>query len=180
MTSPLYSAVEFMQSFGIFDVVLPFLLVFTVVYGILEKTKVFGTEKDKSRKNINAMVSFTIGFFVVAASQVVGILQTALPYVVLILIFLIAFMILFGSTLSESEKGLNVWSDLFGPKTKGVFAIGIFVAIVAIILGALNLLDNTIDYLFSTIGGPALSAVVLLLVVAFFMWYVMHSPDGEN
>ena len=50
-------AVDFLQDFGFFDVVLPFLLVFTLVFGILEKTKIFGTEKvgDKEypKKNIN-------------------------------------------------------------------------------------------------------------------------------
>ena len=37
-------AIEFLQEIGFYDVVLPFLLVFTVFFGVLEKTKIFGTE----------------------------------------------------------------------------------------------------------------------------------------
>ena len=37
--------IEFFEKIGIYDVVLPFLLVFTIVFAILEKTKVFGTLK---------------------------------------------------------------------------------------------------------------------------------------
>ena len=44
MVTPLNNAIEFLREFGFFNVVLPFLLVFTVVFGILEKTRLFGTE----------------------------------------------------------------------------------------------------------------------------------------
>src|SRR3989344_2060049 len=58
-------AVKLLQDFGFFDVILPFLLVFTVVFGILEKTKIFGTEGEKGhpKKNIDAMVAFVIAIF---------------------------------------------------------------------------------------------------------------------
>ena len=39
------SVIVFFQDLGMYDVVLPFLLVFAIVYAILEKTKVFGTEE---------------------------------------------------------------------------------------------------------------------------------------
>ena len=38
------SAIDFLKDFGFFDVILPFLLVFSILFGILEKTKVFGVE----------------------------------------------------------------------------------------------------------------------------------------
>ena len=47
----------FFDKLGIYDVVLPFLLTFTIVFAILEKTKVLGTEsiegKSYSKKNLN-------------------------------------------------------------------------------------------------------------------------------
>jgi len=65
--SMLAESLQFLSRLGVFDVILPFLLVFTIVYAILEKTKVLGTEKVggkvASRKNLNSMVSFVIGFF---------------------------------------------------------------------------------------------------------------------
>jgi len=110
MASPLVNAIEFMKSFGIFDVVLPFLLVFTVIFGVLEKTKIFGEENGKTRKNINSMVAFSVAFFVIAATQVVNIMQAALPMIMLLLVLVIAFMIVYGSTLSEGN--MNIWEDM--------------------------------------------------------------------
>ncbi len=36
------SAISFLNDIGLYDVVLPFLLVFTLVFAILEKTKLLG------------------------------------------------------------------------------------------------------------------------------------------
>ena len=53
---------DFLAEIGIFDGVLPFLLVFTIVFALLEKTKVFGTEKigeqEFSKKHLNSLASF--------------------------------------------------------------------------------------------------------------------------
>ena len=44
MASTFREVLLFFEQIGIYDVVLPFLLVFTIVFAILEKTKLFGTE----------------------------------------------------------------------------------------------------------------------------------------
>ena len=43
MVSAFGGALDFMNKVGVFDVVLPFLLVFTLIFAFLEKTKVFGS-----------------------------------------------------------------------------------------------------------------------------------------
>ena len=59
MVSNFRENLSFFETIGIFDVVLPFLLVFTIVFAILEKTKVFGTDDiggvKYSKKNLNAI-----------------------------------------------------------------------------------------------------------------------------
>lgn len=177
MASPLLDAVDFMKSFGIFDVVLPFLLVFTVVFGVLEKTKVFGVEDGKTRKNLNAMVAFVIGFFVVAASQIVGVIQSTLPVVMLILILVIAFMVVYGATLGESEKGISLWDEVKG---KGVFAFGIVIAIIAIVLGAMDMLGDVMAWIYDVLGGPALTTIIMLLVISIFMWVVLKDKTEKK
>ncbi len=180
MASPLYNSIQFLQSFGFFDIVLPFLLVFTVVFGILEKTKIFGKEKtgdkETTRKNINAMVAFTVAFFVVAATKVVSIIQVALPLVILVLIFIIAFLVLFGATMSEGE--LNFW-DGKNKKLKGVFVFGIFIAMIAIILGGFGLLQDTVNYIYENFAGTAVTSIIFLLIVLGAIWFVM-SGKGEE
>ena len=51
MATAFREIIEFMEKLGVYDIVLPFLLVFVVVFAILEKTKVFGTEKIDLKQN---------------------------------------------------------------------------------------------------------------------------------
>ena len=45
-TSAFRGVIEFLGDMGVYDVILPFLLVFTIVFAILEKTKILGTAKE--------------------------------------------------------------------------------------------------------------------------------------
>ena len=66
-------AVRFLADLGVFEVLIPFMLSFTLVYAILQKTQVLGREKDgSSKKNINAMIAFAVSFIFVASLQLVS------------------------------------------------------------------------------------------------------------
>src|SRR3989338_801425 len=95
------NALMFFDKLGLYDVVLPFLLVFTIVFALFEKTRVFGTEKagDKeyTRKNLNGMAAFVIAFFVVASSQLVQIIFKVSSQVVLLMFLSVFFLVLAGS-----------------------------------------------------------------------------------
>ena len=41
----------FLEQVGVYDVVLPFLLAFTLVFALLEKTKILGVQKDPYNKD---------------------------------------------------------------------------------------------------------------------------------
>src|SRR3989344_7866102 len=88
--------ITFLDELGVYDVVLPFLLVFTIVFAILEKTRVLGTEKvgDKelTKKNLDAIVAFVIAFLVIASTSLVRIINEVVANVVLVLILVISFL----------------------------------------------------------------------------------------
>ncbi len=48
-----------MNEMGVFSYVIPFLIVFAIVFGILQKTKIFGPE-DKA-KGVNAIIALAVG-----------------------------------------------------------------------------------------------------------------------
>ena len=99
------NVIIFFNDLGLYDVVLPFLLVFTIVFAILEKTRVFGSDKigDHSypKKNINALVAFVISFFVVASAHLVQVITTISAQVVLLLFGSVLFLMLVGSFMKE-------------------------------------------------------------------------------
>ena len=86
---------------GIYDVVLPFLLVFTIVFAVLEKTKILGVEKYQGevypKKQLNAITAFVIAFLVIASTRLVSLINEALANTVILLILSVMFLLLIGS-----------------------------------------------------------------------------------
>ena len=103
MATALNPAIEFLRDFGLFDIILPFLLIFALIFAILEKTRVLGEEGGKPKKNLNAIVAFVIGLLSIATANIVGIINEALPNIVLLLVVAISFLLLIGSFWSSGE-----------------------------------------------------------------------------
>ncbi len=169
-------AVTLLQDFGFFDVILPFLLVFTLVFGILEKTKIFGTEGEKKspKKNINAMISFVIAFFVLSAKGIVASFQTSLPMVSLILVAIICFLMLIGSFASGKEE--FDFMTLFSG-WKGYLAGLFFISIVAIFFQSFGWLDPIIDYITGR-GKDVFIIIIFIGIIAAVIGFVFNS-NGE-
>ncbi|HLE06689.1 MAG TPA: hypothetical protein VI790_05005, partial [Candidatus Nanoarchaeia archaeon] len=79
------------RRFGIFDFILPFLLVFGIVYGILERTQLFG---DKAGKSVNAIIAFAIAMTTTLSSWFISFLTGFLPWVSTISIVIITGLML--------------------------------------------------------------------------------------
>src|SRR4030043_2440594 len=88
--STLRGVISFFTDIGIYDVILPFLLIFTLVYAIFDKTKVFGTDTIDGmkypKKNLNAIAAFAIAFFVIASAQLVEFISKVSSHVVVLLL----------------------------------------------------------------------------------------------
>ncbi|MBD3310311.1 hypothetical protein GF351_03775, partial [Candidatus Woesearchaeota archaeon] len=61
--------IEILDSWGLTDVMLPFLLIFTIVFAVLQKTNILGT----GRKNYNMVISLVLALLVVIP-HVLGVL----------------------------------------------------------------------------------------------------------
>lgn len=179
MAGGFVGAIAFLDKLGVYDVVLPFLLVFTLMYAFLEKTKILGTETyyavdDKfrekgftgSRKNLNAMISFVIAFFVIASSQLVAVINQTLSHMVLLLVLVFCFILVAGSFQEQTEKGFFLkkpWNTIFMVIT--------FIAIAFIFLNALGWLDEIWHFLSRTGSSEAVASLVLIgLLVGFIVW----------
>ena len=136
---------------GVYDIILPFLLVFTIMFAILEKTKILGSEKIEGRevtkKNINAIVAFSIAFLVIASTQLVAIINEVMANIVLLLILGVSFLLLVGVFFSDKEFTLEKF-----PTWTKFFMVLMFVGIVLIFLNALGWLQFVLRY--SSTGMP--------------------------
>ena len=177
MASALGNAVEFLKEFGFFDVILPFLLVFTVVFGILEKTRIFGTEKlkgeDYPKKNLNSMVAFVIAFFVVATKEVVTSLQVSLPQVALVLIILLSFLMLAGSFMGDKTFSFE------NSKWAVFLTLVSFLAVLLIFLNSFGWFHPIVAF-FSANPSTVLIPTLLVGVVIGTIIYVVGSGPAKE
>jgi hypothetical protein len=170
--------ITFLDKIGVYDVILPFLLIFTIMFAILEKTKVLGIEKIEGReitkKNLNAMVAFVVSFFVIASSKLVAVINETLSHVVLLLILVISFMLLVGVFFGSKEFTLESY-----PGWMKFFMVLIFIGIVVIFLNALDWLKY-IAYLFVNWNAEWAATLILLIIVIGFMWFITKEPKTKK
>ncbi len=182
MATPFRQVITFFDHIGLFDVVLPFLLVFTIVFAIFEKTKVLGTEdidgKKYTKKNINAIAAFTIAFLVIASSELVEIITKVSANAIIVLFLSVLFLLLVGSFHKEGEPIYlqGGW--------KVTFMIIVFVSIIGIFLDAIKTSDGRtwLQRLgdFTTSNGDELAGSIILLgIIVLSMVYIVKEPSKQ-
>ncbi len=162
---------------GFVDVVLPFLLIFTILYAILQKTHILGNEK----KNFNAVISLVIALLVViphvtnrypSDSDPIEILNNALPQVSLVIVAVIFLLILIGVFGQES-----VFLGMAAPGWVMFISIGIIVAIFG---GAAGWWDGKFERWMTSMFGPdAIAMVVIILIFGVIIMFITSEP-GEG
>ena len=132
--------IEFFGEVGLYDIVLPFLLVFTIFFAVLEKSKILGVEtvggRETPKKNINAMVAFVVAFLVIASTKLVGVINTFMANIVLLLILGFSFLMLVGVFFSDKQFHLEEMSNW-----KRAMMIFMFIGIVIIFLHSMDWLQ---------------------------------------
>jgi len=170
--------IGFFDKIGVYDVILPFLLVFTIVFAILEKTKVLGLDKidgkEITKKNLNSMVAFVISFLVIASTQLVSVINEVMANVVLLLILAVSFLILVGVFFGDQEFTLAK----FGGWQK-FFMVLMFIGIVLIFLNALDWLKYVL-VLFVYWDAEWASTLIFFIIILGFIVYIIKDPSPKK
>ena len=149
---------------------LPFLLIFVVVFAILEKAKILGDGKHQ----INAIVALVIGLTVILFPGPRAIIVTILPWLAVGVAVLLVFFILYGfvaGDLSEAKmpKGLRITLGIL----VGLFVIGIVSTVVGF--------NQVVLGWFQTLGGDVfLNIFMVLLVIGGIIWAIASSKSSED
>ncbi|MFT4326775.1 MAG: hypothetical protein ACMXYK_04695 [Candidatus Woesearchaeota archaeon] len=85
-----YESMDYLIAWGLFDVILPFVLIYTIVFGLLQKINLLG------QKNYNAMFSFTLSFFAIYNITITQNLPTLIARFTILLLILICILIIAG------------------------------------------------------------------------------------
>jgi hypothetical protein len=181
-TTVLGGVLDFFKELGVYDVVLPFILVFTIMFAILEKTKVFGTEGEKkfTKKNLNAMVSFVIAFLVVASSKIVEAITKVSSEIIVLLLLVVFFLMMVGTFYTKEEIDKGVSLDKWW---RTGFMIFIAISILFIFLDAIVAEDGRTwlevfwDWLSNFYTDTSVAAIVLIIAVIIFVYFVTKGKE---
>ena len=141
--------------FGVFAYILPFLLIFAVVFGILSKTGVLG-----KNKGVQAAIALAIGLLALQFDYVSNFFATITPYFGIALMILLTATVLLGLFYNDKE---TKW---IGYVLFGIGAI-IFLVLVITSISESNIMGGN---RFSEYWPAITALVVLLLLVALIVW----------
>ncbi len=156
-----------LENLGLTDVLLPFLLIFTLIFAVLQKTKILGEEK----KNINTMIALVIALLVViphvtnsypSGTDIVEILNTVLPQISLLIVAILMLIVVVG-IFYPTTYGIGSWS--------GVAAIIGIIGLIWI-FGAATGWFGGWDWFVSTFGEETITLVIVILVFAIIVYLI--------
>ena len=149
---------------------LPFLLIFVVVFAILEKASILGKEKHQ----INAIVALVIGLAVILFPGPREIIVTILPWLAVGVAVLLVFFILYGFFAGDlSDGGIPGWLKVVLGILVGLFVIGIVSTVVGF--------NDVVVGWFQNLGGEVfLNIFMVLLVIGGVIWAVASSAKGGD
>ncbi len=104
------------------EMLLPFLLVFVVVFAILQKSKILGDGKAQ----IDAMVAFVVGLILIGVPQPRNIVVGIMPWLAVGVAVILVFLILYGFVAGDlSGKNVSSWMKITFGILAGLFTVGV-------------------------------------------------------
>lgn len=168
-----------LDSWGLTDVLLPFLLIFVIIFAVLQKTKILG----EGKKNLNVVVAMIVGLLVViphvtgrfpANADPVLIINDALPQLSIVLVAVIFLMILIGVFGQD-----YVFLGLTMP---GWITLGSLIVIVLIFGGAAGWWDSGLGQTLENFFGTEGVAIFIMLITfgVIIAWITSDSKEREE
>lgn len=175
-----------LKDLGLFDIILPFILIFTIIFAVLQKTKILG---EKS-KNFNMVIALVMGMSVVVPHvlwrgcddgtcsylsnglpDVVNIINKALPNVSVIIVAVLMVLLIFGIWGSKVKLGSNSLS--------GIIALFAFLSVIYIFGAAADWwgAPGWADPLFEP---DTMALVVTILVFAIIIWFITKDDSDKD
>ncbi|MEM4756042.1 MAG: hypothetical protein QW594_02825 [Candidatus Woesearchaeota archaeon] len=173
------SMFQSLHNWGLTDVLLPFLLVFTIIFAVLQKTKILG----KDSKRFNVIISFVLGFMFVMP-HIMGIpilgydpvelINSVLPTVSVLVVAVIMFLILVGVFAADEFQGVS--------KMYGVVVLFALIAIVYVFGAAAGWWYGW-SWLDDILGTDVVAILVMIIVFGLIIGFVVGDEgktSGQN
>ena len=159
----------YFQTYGVMDFLLPFILVFTIVYAVMQKTQILG-----SKKNFNVIIALVLALIFVVPHIVgsyplgydpVEVMNQTLPSISLVAvasIMLLLLMGIFGAGFAKAAAPVIALA-----------AIGFVVYIFGAALGIWTDPTTTFDWWTTDVT----ELVIVILIFGVIVWFITKEPN---
>lgn len=157
-----------LEGTGFYEIALPFLLVFAVVFAVLEKIQLFGGNK----KQINLVIAAIAGLLMLRNDLFVEFMNDILARFSVVLIVLLAFLILIGMLGSKVEN----W-------TKGLFTLVVVLSLAAgivILSERMGYYDITGTSDIGDFFDEYSTAIWIIVIIGILAAVVIFSNEGKT
>ena len=161
-----------LEQFGLLDAVLPFILIFAVIFTVSKRANILG-----QNKSVHMLVALVIALLVVLphitgtyppGQDVVNIINSALPNVSLLIVVIVAALILVGMFMKEGQ-------GIQGGGFLAVLSVGAIIYIFGLSAGWWQTTG-----VFSFLSNPDIqSLVVIVLVFALVIFLITADSPGD-
>lgn len=162
--------VYWLDYWGVRDIILPFILIFTIFFAVLQRIHLFGA-KDKK---YNVALSLAIALLVVIPhatgmypphADVVNIINDSIPEVALLVIVVVLLLMMLGLGFGKA----------YGVAVTGWVALLAAVVLLLIFISAITPLP-----ILSYIDPSIQALIVILLIFGLIIWFVTREPTTEK
>ncbi len=162
---PIFSSPLFMEY------ILPFILVFTLVFAILQKTKLLGD----STRQINAIIGLVTGLILIAFPFARDVVVLLMPFLAVSAVVLLVFMLLYGFVWGKGN------GDVLHFGVKIALGIIIGLGVVTMVLFATGWWDPIYDFLFNRAdAGQIWINVFMVVIIAVAIITVITTKDKTS
>jgi len=148
--------------------------VFTVIFAILQKSKILGDGK----KQIDALVGLVVGLIVISFAQAVDIITQLVPFLAVSVVVILVLMIMIGAFHKEGD-----FDKAFPRPLRIVLTLVSIISLVAVMLYITGAWTYIVDIIFISSGGPsnvAANVVFIAVVIGAIVAVIYGSGGGKK
>ncbi len=162
-----------LENLGLLDVLLPFMLIFTIAFAVLQKSKILGQDS----KNFNTVISFVLALAAVIphvmgyypyGKDVVEIINSALPNISLLMIASMMVLLLIGVFGSDI--------NIMGSPLEGIVVLFAVIAVAWTFLSSAGLVGR-IPFLEDP---QTRSLLIAILIFGLVVWFITKEDQPEK
>ncbi|MEM1782772.1 MAG: hypothetical protein QW483_02735 [Nanopusillaceae archaeon] len=176
--------ISILERFGFFDIILPFILIYAVIYGILAKTQILGNPFDqdvakaKFVRSLISLISLSIAFLTVGAINIITKLRILIPHIVLYLLSVFLLIISVAAFYLPLEK---VDESEYKKYRKSILFISIVIfSILTLSSLGIVVIESVEEGIVGLIQSEIFVLIVILLIIFLVIYWLTRGEIVEK